>query len=125
MKYLIPKQLEAHGLKRGNIIFTEQSVRSIINLLYQGSRSKGFGKADSRYLQKGVRFLLETGRKRIRITPNNLHEYLGYHGLALIRQIRKTRLVWLRDLHGRLGGDTLYIEVTPMMGTGKLVLTDN
>jgi ATP-dependent Lon protease len=124
LKYLIPKQLEAHGLKRGNIIFTEQSIRSIINLYTREAGVRNLERQIAAVCRKGVRFLLETGRKRIRITPSNLHEYLGIPRFSVNKANQKdeiglvTGLAWTA-----VGGDTLYIEVTPMTGTGKLVLT--
>ena len=124
LKYLIPKQLEAHGLKRGNIIFTEQSVRSIINLYTREAGVRGLERQIAAICRKGVRFLLETGRKRIRITPNNLHEYLGIPRFSVNKANQKDEIGMVTGLAWTaVGGDTLYIEVTPMMGTGKLVLT--
>ena len=124
LKYLIPKQLEAHGLKRGNIIFTEQSVRSIINLYTREAGVRGLERQIAAICRKGVRFLLETGRKRIRITPNNLHEYLGVPRFSVNKANQKDEIGMVTGLAWTaVGGDTLYIEVTPMMGTGKLVLT--
>ncbi len=124
LKYLIPKQLEAHGLKRGNIIFTEQSVRSIINLYTREAGVRGLERQIAAICRKGVRFLLETGRKRIRITPNNLHEYLGVPRFSVNKANQKDEIGMVTGLAWTaVGGDTLYIEVTAMMGTGKLVLT--
>ena len=57
LKYLIPKQLEAHGLKRGNIIFTEQSIRSIINLYTREAGVRNLERQIAAVCRKGVRFL--------------------------------------------------------------------
>ncbi|HZJ57107.1 MAG TPA: endopeptidase La [Clostridia bacterium] len=124
LKYLIPKQLEEHGLKRGNIIFPEQTIRSIINHYTREAGVRDLERQIAAICRKGVRFLLEAGRKRIRITPKNLHEYLGIPRFSFNKANQKdevglvTGLAWTA-----VGGDTLYIEVTPMVGTGKLVLT--
>lgn len=124
LKYLIPKQLEAHGLKRGNIIFTEQSIRSIINLYTREAGVRNLERQIAAVCRKGVRFLLETGRKRIRITPSNLHEYLGIPRFSVNKANQKDEIGLVSGLAWTaVGGDTLYIEVTPMTGTGKLVLT--
>lgn len=124
IKYLVPKQLEQHGLKKGNIIIPEQTIRDIINYYTREAGVRNLERQIAAICRKGARFLLEAGRKRIRITPKNLHEYLGVPQFSYNKANQKdeiglvTGLAWTA-----VGGDTLYIEVTPMMGTGKLVLT--
>ncbi len=123
-KYLVPKQLEAHGLKKGSIIIPEQTIRDTINYYTREAGVRNLERQIAAICRKGARKLLETGKKRIRVTPKSLHDYLGIPRFSYNKANLKdevglvTGLAWTA-----VGGDTLYIEVTPMTGTGKLELT--
>lgn len=123
-KYLIPKQLEAHGLEKGSISIFKQTTRNIINYYTREAGVRNLERQIAAICRKGARKLLETEKKRLRITPKSLHEYLGIPKFSYNKINQKdeiglvTGLAWTA-----VGGDTLYIEVTPMLGTGKLVLT--
>ena len=124
IRYLIPKQLEAHGLKKGSIIIPEQTIRDTINYYTREAGVRSLERQIAAICRKGARNLLETGKKRLRVTPKSLHDYLGIPRFSYNKANQKdevglvTGLAWTA-----VGGDTLYIEVTPMTGTGKLVLT--
>jgi len=62
--------------------------------------------------------------KTIRIAPNNLKKYLGNPIFRYEMANQKDEVGIVRGLAWtQVGGDTLSIEVTPMKGDGKLVLT--
>lgn len=123
-KYLVPKQLEQHGLKRGNMIVPDDSIRDIINYYTREAGVRNLEREIANLCRKTARFLLENDRKRLRINPDILDEYLGvrrfsYNVANLKDEVGLvTGLAWTA-----VGGDTLYVEATPMPGTGKLVLT--
>ncbi|MFY9175942.1 MAG: endopeptidase La [Caldicoprobacterales bacterium] len=124
IKYLIPKQLKGHGLKKGDIIIPEKTIRDIINYYTREAGVRNLERQIATICRKGARILLETGKKRLRISQKGLSKYLGVprysYGKANIKNEigLVTGLAWTA-----VGGDTLNVEVTPMPGTGKLVLT--
>jgi len=123
-KYLIPKQLREHGLKKGDIIIPEKTIRDIINYYTREAGVRNLERQIATICRKGARILLETGKKRLRITQKGLPKYLGVPRFSYGKANKKnevglvTGLAWTA-----VGGDTLNVEVTPMPGTGKLVLT--
>jgi ATP-dependent Lon protease len=75
-------------------------------------------------MRKCATQIVENDKKRVRVTPANLKKYLGIpkYKYELINKKNEigvvTGLAWTS-----VGGETLFIEVSVMPGTGKLELT--
>ncbi|NLJ41818.1 MAG: endopeptidase La [Clostridiales bacterium] len=124
IKYLVKKQLEAHGLKRGNIIIPEKTIRDIVNHYTREAGVRNLERQIAAICRKGARIILESDRKRLRVTQKNLHKYLGIPRFSFKKAELKEEIGMVTGLAWTaVGGDTLNIEVTPMAGSGKLVLT--
>ncbi len=123
-KYLIPKQMKEHGLPKNGLIMSEKTIRNIINHYTRESGVRNLERQIATICRKAARRLLETKSSRVRVTEGNLDKYLGiprYHYDKVKNQEEigiVTGLAWTS-----VGGETLSVEVTPMAGTGKLVLT--
>lgn len=123
-KYLVPKQVKEHGMKESNLQMSEQTIRDIINYYTRESGVRGLERQIATVCRKAARQIVENESDVIRVNTANLKKYLG---------IPRYRYEKVRDKHEvgiatglawtRVGGETLSIEVTPMKGTGKLVLT--
>ena len=123
-KYLVPKQVKEHGMEERNLQISEQTIRDIINFYTRESGVRELERQIARVCRKAARQIVENKSESIRVNTTSLKKYLG---------IPKYRYEKIRDKHEigiatglawtRVGGDTLSIEVTPMKGTGKLVLT--
>ena len=61
IKYLIPKQLREHGLKKGDIIIPEKTIRDIINYYTREAGVRNLERQKATICRKGARILLETG----------------------------------------------------------------
>jgi ATP-dependent Lon protease len=132
MRYLVPKQLKAHGLKTNEIDFTEAAVQEIIRFYTRESGVRSLDRDISKVCRKVVKDLLtakqglpkEGKLDLVKITPENLEKYLGVQrfdfGLAAkenqIGQV--TGLAWTQ-----VGGDLLTIESVAMPGKGKTITT--
>ena len=123
-KYLLPKQIKEHGLKEENLQVSEKTLRDIINNYTRESGVRSLERQIANLCRKATKRIIEEKAKIIRITPNNLDKFLGkpmyrYEMANLKDEVGIVRgLAWTP-----VGGDTLSIEVTPMKGSGKLVLT--
>jgi ATP-dependent Lon protease len=124
VKYLLPKQLKENGLKKENLIISEQTIRAIANNYTRESGVRSLERQIGTLCRKAAAQIVETGKRAVKVTPNNLDKYLGIpkyrhdkvkedHEVGTV-----TGLAWTP-----FGGETLSIEVTPMQGDGKLVLT--
>lgn len=123
-KYLVPKQIQAHGLKQKNLKFDELALRGIINYYTREAGVRTLEREIAAVCRKAARNIVATGRKSITISHGSLDKYLGTRKYRYDKAKEQdevgiaTGLAWTP-----VGGDTLSIEVTIMNGSGKLELT--
>ncbi len=124
MKYLFPKQIEAHGFKKSNLKIDESAVREIINCYTRESGVRGLERQIASVCRKVARKLVSSNQKTVKITAGTVEKYLGTKRYRYDMANEKdevgiaTGLAWTP-----VGGDTLSIEVTLMEGKGSLELT--
>jgi ATP-dependent Lon protease len=122
--YLISKQLKEHGLEKQNLIISEKTIRDVINYYTREAGVRNLERQIATICRKAARKIVESNKTRVRITSGNLKNYLGIPKYRFEKAGMQdetgiaTGLAWTA-----VGGETLSIEVTPMKGTGKLVLT--
>lgn len=133
MRYLVPKQMKANGLKATELEISEEAVREIIQFYTREAGVRSLDREISKICRKVVKDLLVKAgdkakkiktAKRIEVTSENLETYLGVKrfdfGLAAkenqIGQV--TGLAWTQ-----VGGDLLTIESVAMPGKGKTITT--
>lgn len=124
-KHLLPKQLQAHGLKKSEIKVTSKAIKDIIQYY---SREAGVRKLEqeiSKICRKAVKKLLTNKKiKSINVNNKNIQDYLGVKifdiGLASKKnQIGQvTGLAWTQ-----VGGELLTIETVVVPGKGKTIIT--
>jgi ATP-dependent Lon protease len=130
VRYLLPKQLKATGLKDGELSVSEAAIRDIVRYYTREAGVRALEREVSKICRKAVKQLLtekkgEDGKQhRISVTPKNLDKYLGVRrytfGMAekqnQIGQV--TGLAWTE-----VGGELLTIEAVTMPGKGKTTTT--
>ena len=132
MRYLVPKQLKAHGLKAGEIEISEASVQEIIRYYTREAGVRSLDREISKICRKVVKDILtaklslpkDSKVEQIVVTPEIVEKYLGVqrfdYGLAAkenqVGQV--TGLAWTQ-----VGGDLLTIESVAMPGKGKTITT--
>ena len=123
-KYLVPKQLEKHGLKKENISLTTPTLKALIDGYTRESGVRNLERVIATLCRKSARELLEKEISKVNITTKNLEDYLGGIKYKHDKANEKdevgivTGLAWTS-----VGGEILNIEVNTMQGTGKLELT--
>ncbi|MBF8983333.1 endopeptidase La [Lutibacter sp. B2] len=123
-KYLVKKQKKEHGLKEKNLQISEQVIRDVIISYTRESGVRNLEREIATLCRKVAKRIVEDDIKVARINSTNLNKYLGmkkfrYDKMKENHEIGiATGLAWTR-----VGGETLFIEVSSMKGTGKLVLT--
>jgi len=122
--YLLPKQIKEHSLSKENVLVTEAAMRAVINGYTREAGVRSLEREIARIIRKCATQIVENNKKTIRVTPGNLKKYLGItrYRYDLINKKNEvgvvTGLAWTA-----VGGDTLFIEVSLMPGSGKLELT--
>lgn len=125
IKYLVPKQMKANGLKDSEIEFSNDAIIEIIRYYTREAGVRNLEREISKICRKVVKdILLKKGKAGIQISKDNIENYLGvkvYHfGLAeKNNQIGQVNgLAWTE-----VGGDLLTIEVAIVPGKGKTTYT--
>ncbi|HWR61251.1 MAG TPA: endopeptidase La [Clostridia bacterium] len=122
--YLLPKQIKEHSLNKENVLVTEAAMRAVINGYTREAGVRSLEREIAKIIRKCATQIVENNKKTIRVTPGNLKKYLGItrYRYDLINKKNEigvvTGLAWTS-----VGGDTLFIEVSLMPGSGKLELT--
>jgi ATP-dependent Lon protease len=123
-EYLIPKQVETHGLTDKNILIEESALRKIIREYTREAGVRDIERKIASICRQVARKVVEGEKKRLKIAQKNLHDYLGpsqfRYGLAEEADEVgvATGLAWTEA-----GGDVLSVEATTLSGKGKLILT--
>ncbi|PYT03787.1 MAG: endopeptidase La, partial [Acidobacteria bacterium] len=123
-RHLIPKQIEENGIAAKNVHISKKALGAVIHQYTQEAGLRQLEREIGRICRKVARRVAEGKLEGVRVTPKNLHEYLGPPKVFLEEALRKdqigvaTGLAWTA-----VGGDVLFIEALRMKGKGQLVLT--
>ncbi len=124
MDYLIPKQLEEHGLTEELVEITPDAVRGIIRHYTSEAGVRGMERCLARILRKVAKQVALNDRSRKVITAENLEKYLGpieyFSDIAERVDIPGIAigLAWTAT-----GGDILFIEASKMKGKKVFKIT--
>ena len=122
--FLIPRQLEEHGIKEENAHISDNALKLIIPEYTREAGVRNLEREIANIFRKVAKQIAEGKGKRHRITPDNLHKFLGHPRFLPESEQEKdtvgvtTGLAWTET-----GGDIIYIESTIMKGKGNLTLT--
>ncbi len=122
--YLVPRQLEEHGITEKNISIPDKTIFEVISQYTREAGVRNLEREIGHLCRKVARKVAEGETNLFTITPQNLHKYLGVP--KYLPEVERdkdeigvvTGLAWTET-----GGDILYIEATTMRGKGNLTLT--
>lgn len=123
-RHLIPKQMEAHGLKDQELVFTDEGLRVILRHYTREAGVRTLERELAKIARKSLRQILENKAERIELTPDNVNEFLGVrryrYGIGEEEdQIGAvTGLAWTE-----VGGELLTIEAVTVPGKGQIKTT--
>jgi len=123
--FLIPKQLNNHGFKKREIEISEKAIKKIIREYTHEAGVRGLEKEIASICRKvALKIVSSEKKKTIRITLNNLENYLGISRYKN-NEIEKEDMVGLATglAWTEAGGEVLSVETIVMPGKGKLTLT--
>jgi len=123
-RYLVPKQLKAHGLTEDNLALSDDTLSAIISYYTRESGVRELERQIATVCRKAATRIVEDKVITVKVNRSNLDKSLGvkkYHYDEIQNENQvgiATGLAWTP-----VGGDTLSIEVSIMKGKGNLVLT--
>ena len=123
-RYLVKRQLEANGLKPGQVEIDDAALREIIQNYTREAGVRSLERQIGQVLRNAAVRIAEGQAGPIRISRGDLSAILGapqFESEAAMRTSIPgvaTGLAWTP-----VGGDILFIEATRVPGSGKLILT--
>jgi ATP-dependent Lon protease len=123
-EFLIPKQLEAHGLSDSGVRFTTEALQTIVRDYTYEAGVRNFEREIANVCRKISRLIAEEKRYPRRLTSETVIKYLGPPEHLPMRANQEdsigvaTGMAWTAG-----GGDILTIEVTVLPGKGTMMLT--
>jgi ATP-dependent Lon protease len=123
-RYLLPRQLEANGLKPAQVKIDDKALMSIIHQYTREAGVRNLEREVGRVLRHVAVQVAEGSTKKVRMKPADIAAIMGAprfeNEVAQRTSVPgvATGLAWTP-----VGGDILFIEATRMPGSGKLILT--
>jgi ATP-dependent Lon protease len=123
-KHLISKQIEANGLKEGEVEITDDAVRDLVRYYTREAGVRNLEREIANLARKGVKEILMKGSSKVKITAKNLEKYAGVrrfrYGEAELEDLVgiTTGLAWTE-----VGGELLQIEAVLVPGRGRVSVT--
>ena len=123
-RYLIPRQLEAHGLEASQLTIADGVVMEMIQYYTREAGVRQLERLVGSICRKVARKLLAENLETVHVDSTMLVSLLGKHKFnhGLIEQDDQIGVV-TGLAYTQFGGDILPVEVTYYKGTGKMVLT--
>jgi ATP-dependent Lon protease len=125
-RYLVPRQLEEHGLTRNDVKISDAALRELIREYTREAGVRQLEREIAALARKSARKIVAKNgaAQMIKLEPKDVKDYLG-HAKFVLESAEKiseigiaTGLAWTP-----VGGDVLFIEATRMRGRGSLILT--
>ena len=124
--FLLPKQIEAHGLKPKNLAITEPAVLEIIRSYTREAGVRNLERKLAAVCRKTAMRIVENDKRDmcVEVNRSNLASFLGVKRYRFGERESKpqigvcTGLAWTQ-----LGGELLVVETVLMPGTGQIVIT--
>jgi len=123
-RYLVAKQLEAHGLEKEQLMFTEKALRLVIREYTREAGVRELDRQIAALCRKAAREIAESKRQRARVDERRVRTWLGRRRFpAEVRKRTSDPGVATGLAVTPVGGDVLFVEATAMPGSGKLIVT--
>jgi ATP-dependent Lon protease len=125
-RHLIPKQIENHGLKKGEWSISDSGIRDLIRYYTRESGVRNLERELANLARKGIKEILLSKKKdkTVNVTPKTIDKWLGvkkyrFGEIEMENLIGVTTgLAWTE-----VGGELLSIEAVMVPGKGKMTIT--
>jgi ATP-dependent Lon protease len=123
-RYLVPKQIEAHGLSKSRLTIPDRTLRLVIPEYTREAGVRNLERQIATLCRKAAT-LVATGHKgKIRVDEERVREWLGPRKFSAEARRRTADPGVATGLaYTAVGGDVLFIEATAYAGRGRLTIT--
>ncbi|NQV48310.1 MAG: endopeptidase La [Rhodospirillaceae bacterium] len=123
-RHLIDKQVEAHGLKKGEWSISDSAIRDLIRYYTRESGVRNLEREIANLTRKAIKNIMIGDTKKVTVTSRNLGKFAGikryrYGEIESEDMVGVTTgLAWTE-----VGGELLSIEAVMVPGKGKMTIT--
>ncbi len=123
-RHLIPKQIKAHGLRKGEWSISDEALRDLCRFYTREAGVRNMEREIANLTRKAIKDILTKKGEKVAVTRRNLEKYAG------VRRFRfgeaesedlvgvTTGLAWTE-----VGGELLTIEAVTLPGKGRVTAT--
>lgn len=123
-KYLVPRQLKEHGLRKNQLVIPDKTLEIIIDSYTREAGVRSFERTIAAVCRFAAARIAEGKSRKLSILPNRLAEILGPTKFDFeIAQRAVTPGVVTGLAYTPTGGEILFVETAKMPGKGMLLLT--
>jgi ATP-dependent Lon protease len=123
-RHLIPKQVEAHGLKEDEFVVSDGALRDLVRYYTREAGVRNLERELANLARKTIKEIVSGNAKKVKIDSKNLDKYAGVrkfrYGEAELEDLvgTVTGLAWTE-----VGGELLTIEAVMLPGKGRMTTT--
>ena len=124
-RYLIPKQIENHGISEDNVIITQQAVTQIIRRYTKEAGVRNLEREVAAVTRKVARRVVQKGAEtKVKVTSANIEKLLGVPKFRYGKVESADEVGFVQGLAWTaVGGVMVPIEAAAVHGQGKTTLT--
>jgi ATP-dependent Lon protease len=123
-RYLVPKQLKAHGLGKSQLTISDSALRTIIREYTREAGVRSLERRLADICRKAATQIAKGKAKKVRADDKKLREWLGPRRFSgEVRKRTSDPGVATGLAYTAAGGDVLFIEATAYPGKGRLTIT--
>lgn len=124
--YLIPQELERHGLKKGEVSLSKATVELIISKYTREAGVRNLRRVFAKLFRKAAKKILAEGIEKVSINTQNLKNFLDNPVFEIDPADKKNSIGVANGLAWTaVGGDVLKTEAVKLKGKGSLMVTGN
>jgi ATP-dependent Lon protease len=123
-RYLVPRQLEAHGLTKSRLTLSDATLRLVISEYTREAGVRNLERQLAALCRKVATQIATEQAKRVRVDEAKVREWLGPRRFSVDAR-RRTAVPGVATglAYTAVGGDVLFIEATAYPGKGRLQIT--
>jgi ATP-dependent Lon protease len=123
-RYLLPKQVAAHGLSRDQLTIGDKALRLVIREYTREAGVRGLERRIADLCRKAAREVAEGRKTKLRVDQKRVREWLGARRFpGDVRKRTSEPGVATGLAYTAAGGDVLFIEAQAYPGKGRLTIT--
>jgi ATP-dependent Lon protease len=123
-RYLVPKQVEAHGLEPEQVTISDKALRLVIREYTREAGVRGLERRIADLCRKAALKVARGDERKIRIDERRVRSWLGPRRFSgEVRKRTSAPGVATGLAYTPAGGDVLFIEAQAYAGKGKLTIT--